>query len=100
MTTEYDYSYSLSSSLIVQGEQLGAWFDHQDRVSLVKLSPDGMALGSCSWDATIRVSVLLAVIDLAVVFSSSTDMGMNVSLFLSVLCVACSVEICLSIIEL
>ena len=47
--------HRLSRSCL-QGEQLGAWFDHQDRVNHVKVSPDGMALGSCSWDATIRVS--------------------------------------------
>ena len=30
--------------------------DHHDRVSHLQLSPDGTALGTCSWDGTMRVS--------------------------------------------
>ena len=33
------------------------WLNHTDRVSNVALSPDGTALGSCSWDGTMKASI-------------------------------------------
>ena len=32
------------------------WLNHSDRVSNVALSPDGTALGSSSWDGTLKAS--------------------------------------------
>lgn len=34
------------------------WYDHEDRISGVQVSPDGTAVGSCSWDSTVRVRLL------------------------------------------
>lgn len=42
----------------IQGVQLMAWYDHEDRISQVKVSDDGTAVGTCSWDGTVRVSQL------------------------------------------
>ena len=43
--------------LFRQGTQLMLWQQHHhDRVSHLQLSPGGTALGTCSWDGTMRVS--------------------------------------------
>ena len=34
---------------------MGVWCAHGDRVSHVQVTPDGMALGSASWDKTMKV---------------------------------------------
>ncbi|XP_003382384.2 PREDICTED: guanine nucleotide-binding protein subunit beta-5-like [Amphimedon queenslandica] len=40
---------------VLKGEQLSVWYDHEDRISSVKVSPDGTAVGTCSWDSTVRI---------------------------------------------
>ena len=32
------------------------WIGHQDRISHIQMSPDGMALCTSSWDGTLAVS--------------------------------------------
>ena len=38
---------------------MAMWLNHSDRVSNVALSPDGTALGSSSWDGTLKASIVL-----------------------------------------
>lgn len=58
------------------------WIGHQDRLSHVQMSPDGMALCTSSWDGTLAVScqfnnlgrlILFIVIDMGITFNSSHE---------------------------
>jgi len=51
----YD-DYSVRTWDVLKGTQLMLWQHHHDRVSHLQLSPDGTAIGTCSWDGTMRVS--------------------------------------------
>ena len=42
--------------IIAQETHLAMWIGHQDRLSHVQMSPDGMALCTSSWDGTLAVS--------------------------------------------
>lgn len=39
----------------LKGDQLTVWYDHEERVSHVQMSPDYMALGTSSWDGTMKI---------------------------------------------
>lgn len=41
---------------VLKGNRISVLFGHENRVSRVKISPDGTALCSASWDSTLRVS--------------------------------------------
>ena len=41
---------------LMQRTHIAVWLNHTDRVSHIALSPDGTALGSSSWDGTVKVS--------------------------------------------
>ena len=43
-------------NFLTQETHLAMWIGHQDRLSHVQLSPDGMALCTSSWDGTLAVS--------------------------------------------
>ena len=43
------------SLFVSQGEMLSVWYDHEERISNVLMSGDGMALGTSSWDGTVKV---------------------------------------------
>nr|CAB43529.1 G protein, beta subunit [Geodia cydonium] len=40
---------------VIKGTHMAMWLNHTDRVSNVALSPDGTALGSSSWDGTLKI---------------------------------------------
>lgn len=40
---------------VLKGTHLTLWLSHHERVSHIQMSPDGTALGSCSWDGTMRI---------------------------------------------
>lgn len=59
LKVQYNMFIYLSSSshpFILQETHLGMWIGHQDRLSHVQMSPDGMALCTSSWDGTLAVS--------------------------------------------
>ena len=60
----------------MQGKQLTLWLNHQDRVTHVEMSPDGMALASSSWDETIRVRIACYLVSL-LSSPSVADMGLT-----------------------
>ena len=65
-----------SHSTSPQGNQITLWLNHLDRVSHLELSPDGTALGSCSWDGTLRVytsSFVFAKIHVHVLYSAPAN---------------------------
>lgn len=49
-----DYCINVWDTL--KGSRVATLYGHENRVSSLKLSPDGTALGTGSWDSTIRVS--------------------------------------------
>ncbi len=51
-------------SVLIQGTHVTVWLQHTDRVSHVLLSPDGTAIGSSSWDGTLKVLLCCCVVDI------------------------------------
>ena len=51
-----DFVESLLYTSFAQETHLAMWIGHQDRLSHVQMSPDGMALCTSSWDGTLAVS--------------------------------------------
>ena len=53
-TTGYnDYTVNLWDTL--KCERITVLYGHENRVSSLKVSPDGTAIGTASWDTTIRI---------------------------------------------
>ncbi len=52
-----DYCINVWDTL--KGSRVATLYGHENRVSSLKLSPDGTALGTGSWDCTIRVRFYL-----------------------------------------
>jgi guanine nucleotide-binding protein subunit beta-5 len=52
-----DYCINVWDTL--KGSRVATLYGHENRVSALKISPDGTALGTGSWDCTIRVGHLL-----------------------------------------
>lgn len=50
----YD-DFSIRGWDVLKGNHLMMWLGHQDRISHIQLSPDGTALGSSSWDGTMKI---------------------------------------------
>uniref|UniRef100_A0A669BQH7 Guanine nucleotide binding protein (G protein), beta 5b n=1 Tax=Oreochromis niloticus TaxID=8128 RepID=A0A669BQH7_ORENI len=48
--------YTINVWDVLKGTRATILFGHENRVSRVRVSPDGTALGSASWDSTLRVS--------------------------------------------
>lgn len=48
--------YTLRAWDTLKETHLAMWIGHQDRLSHVQMSPDGMALCTSSWDGTLAVS--------------------------------------------
>uniref|UniRef100_A0AAQ6AK28 Guanine nucleotide binding protein (G protein), beta 5b n=1 Tax=Amphiprion ocellaris TaxID=80972 RepID=A0AAQ6AK28_AMPOC len=48
--------YTINVWDVLKGTRISMMFGHENRVSRVRLSPDGTALCSASWDNTLRVS--------------------------------------------
>lgn len=48
--------YTINVWDVLKGTRVSALFGHENRVSRVRVSPDGTALCSASWDNTLRVS--------------------------------------------
>lgn len=48
-----DYCINVWDTL--KGSRVATLYGHENRVSSLKISPDGTALGTGSWDCTIRV---------------------------------------------
>ena len=46
---------SLSIKICSQAEQLAVYYAHDNRISCLEVSPDGTAVGTGSWDHTLRV---------------------------------------------
>jgi len=51
-----DYTINAWDSL--KCERVSLLYGHENRVTSIKLSPDGTALASASWDASLRVCIL------------------------------------------
>ena len=51
-----DYCINVWDTL--KGSRVATLYGHENRVSALKISPDGTALGTGSWDCTIRVRIL------------------------------------------
>jgi WD40 repeat protein len=52
-----DYCINVWDTL--KGSRVATLYGHENRVSALKVSPDGTALGTGSWDCTIRVRIYL-----------------------------------------
>lgn len=50
-----DYTINAWDSL--KCERVSLLYGHENRVTSIKLSPDGTALASASWDASLRVCI-------------------------------------------
>ena len=48
-----DYTVNLWDTL--KCERITVLYGHENRVSALKVSPDGTAIGTASWDTTIRI---------------------------------------------
>lgn len=48
--------YTIHAWDVLKGNRLSVLFGHENRVSRVRVSPDGTAICSASWDNTLRVS--------------------------------------------
>ena len=48
-----DYTVNLWDTL--KCERITVLYGHENRVSSLKVSPDGTAIGTASWDTTIRI---------------------------------------------
>lgn len=48
--------YTINVWDVLKGTRVSVMFGHENRVSRVRVSPDGTALCSASWDNTLRVS--------------------------------------------
>lgn len=48
--------YTINVWDVLKGTRLSVLFGHENRISRVRMSPDGTALCSASWDSTLRVS--------------------------------------------
>ena len=53
MTGYNDYTVNLWDTL--KCERITVLYGHENRVSSLKVSPDGTAIGTASWDTTIRI---------------------------------------------
>lgn len=51
-----DYTINAWDSL--KCERVSLLYGHENRVTSIKLSPDGTALASASWDASLRVCII------------------------------------------
>ncbi|XP_061670810.1 guanine nucleotide-binding protein subunit beta-5b [Syngnathoides biaculeatus] len=47
--------YTINVWDVLKGNRISTMYGHENRVSRVRLSPDGTALCSASWDATLRI---------------------------------------------
>lgn len=61
--------YTINVWDVLKGNRISILFGHENRVSTVKVSPDGTAVCSASWDNTLRVSGALSVPWLLVLYS-------------------------------
>ncbi len=52
-----DYCINVWDTL--KGSHVATLYGHENRVSSLRVSPDGTALGTGSWDCTVRVRLLL-----------------------------------------
>ena len=59
----------------LKGERVGMLTGHENRVSCLGVSADGMALCTGSWDSTLKVSTLFA----CVARAHSVQIGMGVN---------------------
>lgn len=48
--------YTINVWDVLKGNRVSVLFGHENRISRVRVSPDGTALCSASWDSTLRVS--------------------------------------------
>lgn len=47
----------------LKGSRVATLYGHENRVSSLKLSPDGTAIGTGSWDTTIRVRIVMILVE-------------------------------------